>query len=118
MGLGKAPPLPDKVANLFDDACKLILLFFGGQACAFIEYDLGLFGLLFLLFGLRNRCDKCDAAATVDYLMRRLAGLVELPVPGRVFVGRIEYWCFKEILFHLSSSAARPLRHNGPFSTW
>src|ERR1700722_3536863 len=62
---------------------------------AFIEYETRLRGT-FPLFGFRDRRDEFGAATALDDLLRRLPGLVELPMPRWAFVGRIQDRMFEK----------------------
>jgi hypothetical protein len=87
----------DVAADFIDDGGGgIVLLPVGGEPFASVEDDCFLAGLA--LFGFGDGCNKLGAAASFDYVLGWLALMIKLPMPRRVFIGRIENRPFKEIV--------------------
>jgi hypothetical protein len=95
-------------ADLVDDRGRIVLLFGCGKALAFVE-DESLLGGSFLLFWLWDWRYELGASPAFDDPLCGLAGLVEFPVPGRVFVRRIENRAIKKRIRHYPQSPIVPL---------
>jgi hypothetical protein len=75
----------------------------GRDALALVEdAQLGV-GVL-ALFGLGDGGDEFDAAPAFDDVLGRLALVVELPMPRRIIVGRVEDRLFEKAIIHLRIS--------------
>jgi hypothetical protein len=84
-------PLSDVSADFVDDRGRVVLLFLRRKSGAFVENDVLLAGGRgFPLFRLRDRRDEFGAAADIEDLLRRLAVAIELPMPLRALVGRVQ----------------------------
>ena len=68
-----------------------------------LERHLGLRGSLPLLW-LRDRSDEFGRPASVDDPLRWLAFLVELPVPRRPIVRRVQYWVVEKRVGHAAGT--------------
>jgi hypothetical protein len=89
--------------NLVDDRGRIVLLFGCREILALVK-DEPLLGRSFLLFWLWDGRDELGASPAFDDPLRRLAGLVEFPVTGRVFVRRIENRAIKKRIGHYPQS--------------
>ena len=107
-GLGSDPPLgarqpapfADAVAHALDHPHQLVLLsVFVGRPVSIIETQLDL--LQALLAGGGDRGNERDTPAAVDNAVGGLAVLIELPVPRRILVGRVQDRLFEKPLFHV-----------------
>src|SRR5207248_2151823 len=91
-------PLIDVPAQLVDDRRRVVLLLGRGDAGALVEHQ----GLLrsrgLPLLRLRDRGNELGRPPKFHQMAGRLALLVELPVPPRVFVRRVEDRLFEELL--------------------
>ena len=98
------PPRIDLAPESVDDLHQLVLLAVCLQRLRrLVEVHLA----LSTLPGLRNRGDERHAPAAVEDAARGLAALVELPVPGRVVVGRVEDGLVEEAVAHGGVSLSR-----------
>ena len=100
LGARQPAPFADAVAHALDHPHQLILLsVFVGRPVSIIETQLGL--LRSLLAGGGDRGDERDAPAAVDDAVGGLAVLIELPVPRRVLVRRVQDRLFEKPLLHV-----------------
>ena len=89
-GIGQGAPRVHVAAHLVDDRGRVVLLLLGREPLAFVEDDFLLRGDLLALLRLRDRRDELGPPAVFDDLLRRLPVLVQLPMPLRAFVGRVQ----------------------------
>ena len=100
LGARQPAPCADAVAHALDHPHQLILLsVFVGGPVSIIKTQLDLPRAL--LAGGGDRGDERDAPAAVDDAVGGLAALIELPVPRRVLVRRIQDRLFEKPLFHV-----------------
>ena len=102
IGVGYLPPLVHPLPQAGNDGHRVVLLRFAGQALAFVEDHPALSGLF--ARG-RDRRDELGGPAASNEAVGWLPVLVELPMPGRVLVGRVEDGLFEEV------------RHSGSVAT-
>ena len=96
-GLRNRPPRIDPAPQLVDEPHQLVLLSPCLQRlCRLVEDHLALAALL----RLRDGGDEGDAPAAVEDAAGGLTALVELPVPRRVLVGRVEDGAIEEPVAH------------------
>lgn len=98
------PPSVHVAADLIDNRCRVILLFFCRAPTAFVEdeFFLGALFLFLVLLRLRNWGDEFCASAAIDDPLSRLAALIEFPMLSWILVGRIENRPIKERIRHSS----------------
>ena len=103
-GVRYRTPRIDPAPQLVDDLHQLVLLPLRLQGLRrLVEDHLALAALL----RLRDRRDERHAPAAVEDAARGLAALVELPVPRRVLVGRVEDGAIEEPVAHGGVSLSR-----------
>ena len=90
----------DGIADTIDGLGQLVLLAFGRDPLCFLVEDQRLLSA-FALLRLGDRRDERDLAPPVEHPVGRLPALVELPVPRRVFVWRVEDRTVEELLVRL-----------------
>ncbi len=66
----------------------------------FENHHLGLRSRL-LLFWFWDRCDEVRLSAGLDDALGRLSLVIQFPMPGRLFVRRIENWLIEEWVGHV-----------------
>ena len=100
-GIRNRSPRIDPAPQLVDDLHQLVLLTLLLQRLRRrVEDHL----VLATLLRPRDRRDERDTAAAVEDLARGLAALVELPVPRRVLVGRVEDGPVEKLVAHGGAS--------------
>ncbi len=97
---GKIPPRIQVSTYFVDNRCRVVLLLLCGDAFPLIEDNLLLSIQALALLGLRNRCYKFRLAAEVFKFLCRLAVIVQLPVPPRTLIGRVQNGGFKKWIGH------------------
>ena len=103
-GVRNRPPRVDPAPQLVDDLHQLVLLTLRLQRLRRLIEDQR---TLAALFRSRDRRDERHATASVEDAARRLAALVEFPVPRRVLVGRVEDGAVEEVVAHGSGSLSQ-----------
>ena len=73
---------------------------FGRKPLALVEDESPAAAAAFALLRLRDRRDELGAAAGLDDLLRRLAVLIELPVPRGTRIGRVQDRVVEERVGH------------------
>src|SRR6185369_2944835 len=99
------PPGIDSLAQGIDDRRRVVPLALHREPEDVGQHEFRLVDLL--LFRLRDRRHILRRPPPLDDLVRRLAALVELPVPGRVGVGRIEDGMVKKRRRHSAEDISR-----------
>lgn len=104
VGAGELPPLVDLPTKVVNDRGRVVKLLLGRKARTLIEDDRFLcFGTLsFLWFG--NGGNELSLAAILDDLLGRLPMRIQLPVAGRVLIGRVQDRMLKELVVHRLSA--------------
>lgn len=98
--IGQLAPAVHVGPNLIDDRGRIIFLLGGRQRVAAVEDHLGLVFGPPALPGLGNRRDQLRAPARFHNPVGRLAVCIQLPVPARVLVRRIENRTLEERVGH------------------
>ena len=96
LGFGQRAPVVDLLADLVDDRGRVVLLLFGREALALVEDEFCLVSGRFRFFGFGIGVMNSARRRFLDDLACGLAAVVQLPVPGRVLVGRVEDWAFEK----------------------
>src|SRR5690606_14542475 len=111
----EVPPDLDLAAKLVDHArgC-LVLLLFAREPFAFVEDEGPLLRFALALPRLRDRRHELRAPPRGKDLLGGLSLLVELPMPGRLLVRRIENRPFEERIGHWSPFRKESLRSRDP----
>src|SRR5262249_5279598 len=105
-GIRQRSPSIDVAPDFVDDRCGVVLLVGGGQPLALVEDETLLLGR-FVLLRFWNWRDELRAAPCINNFLGRLPMLIQLPVPGRIDVGRVQYRMIEEGIRH-SRSAPGP----------
>ena len=99
--VGQRPPLVHLLAHLVDDRSGVVLLLLRWRApCPRRRRSAPACAAPLRFLRLGDRRDELGAAAGFDDLLGRLAVVVELPVPARVLVGRVEDRVVEEGIAH------------------
>src|SRR5690348_16858320 len=87
-------------AYFIDDGSGIVLLLFGRKPLALVEHKsrLSECSLTFLWLGYRR--DELGVPPVFYNLLSGLANFIELPMPRRIFVRRIENWVVEKIVCH------------------
>ena len=104
-GIRQRAPVIDVAAHLVDDRRRVVLLFGRREALALVEDHLLLGDCRLALLRLRDRRDELGPAPALDDLLRRLAVVIEFPVPLGILVGRVQDRVVEEGIGHWLGTA-------------
>ncbi|OIQ75871.1 hypothetical protein GALL_424590 [mine drainage metagenome] len=99
-GRRQQSPLVHFLAHRVDDGGVVVLLRLGGQPLSLVEYQRGLIPAATLLARLGNRGDEVRRTTRLLDDLRRLAGCIQLPMPRRTRVGRVQDGLIEERVGH------------------
>ena len=105
--IGQGAPLIYVPAQLVDDRSRVILLVLRGKPFSFVEDDFLLFTRSFAFLGLGNGGDELGPAAIFDDFLSGLTLGVQLPMPQRKAIRRVEDRSFEKGVRHFPRSCSR-----------
>ena len=111
-GVRKTPPNVHMGPHLVDNRGRIILLGGRGNPLPLIKNHLFLIRRTLALFRFGNRRDELRATAGVQNLLGRLSGGIQLPVPLRAPVWRIQNRVIKKWIRHQRCSECRKFFDN------
>ena len=118
-GIGQGPPGVHVSAHLVDDRGGVVLLLLGREPLAFVEDDRLLrWRPAFRFFGFGIGVMNSARRRRLEDLLRRLAALIQLPVPRRAGVGGVEDRVVEERVGHGPVGKGRPPGRANPASWW